>query len=205
MAMTITASIMTTIRATIPTDPRRCWFLALGILLAAFALVNLFLTLTPAARLNEQIDRRLLETADLSGAERLERLNELKDKQDMALSHKPADPYAWSRLSWLRMETDKDQKAAFAALRMSDLVSPWEAPQLPERAMMWRKYRNAQTPEQKAYQDELWQKAFSLRHRDTDDLARINGMRDDVGDALKRRDPALYEEWKALKAGTSKP
>ncbi|MDP9127628.1 MAG: hypothetical protein M3N08_05145 [Pseudomonadota bacterium] len=125
---------------------------------------------------------------------------ELQGQQERDLAKKPSEPYGWARLAYLRYQTSNDERAAFAALRMSDFTSPYEAPQLPERAYMWMRFRNVESADQKAYQDVLWQKAFSMERDATWRTARQNNIDNEVGQSLKRTDPALYAEWQEREA-----
>src|ERR1700722_12192934 len=145
-----------------PTEKIRLDYAVLGLVLGFFAIVNMFGTMTPIAASNEYIYRTLDKAVSLPANERLTVLSTLLKLQEKALTRRPSEPSAWSRLSYLRLSTEGNQHEAFEALRMSDLVSPYEAPQLPERAVMWRIFSSVETPEQQAYADTLWQKAYSL-------------------------------------------
>lgn len=189
----------------------------MGIWLAVAAAINLFGTFTPTATKNESMIRNVQivashlapQAVSLSKKNDIEPAvwNDLKKIQESALKRNPADPYAWSRLSWLRLKSGDGDQAAFAALRMSDLVSPYEAPQLAERAMNWRNFRNVQTPEQQRYQSALWNKAFLLDDQETLRAAVVNALTDEVGKALSETDPAAYQDWKwrVEQAGKPKP
>jgi hypothetical protein len=129
---------------------------------------------------------------------RLQLLTRLRGEQENTLAGKPAEPFAWARLAWLRLATGGDHADAFAALRLSDLISPGEPRQLPERALMWWQFRDVEDKDQQDYQTALWQKAFRLQPDHAWQIAAQNGIADEVGDALKSGDdPELYEEWKA--------
>jgi len=170
-----------------------------GVALALFSFINLGSTITPLAGLNEQIVDDLTRSASLPGDEHLKLLAELRQRQEQALAGKPAEPFAWARLAYLRLATEGNAEDAFAALRLSDLVSPDEPRQLPERALMWRQLRAAEDEDQQAYQAVLWQKAFRLQRDATWKLAAQHGITAEIGQAL-RDDPALSEEWKAYEA-----
>ena len=150
--MTIMATIMGGIRIITPTNR---WLPALalfGATLAGFAFVNLTGHGTPYAKLNDQIVIDLAGANTLEGEQRLQLLTQLREKQEAALAGDPAEPFAWARLAWLRLITQGDKTDAFAALRLSDLVSPGEPRQLPERALMWRQFASAEDESQQAYQ-----------------------------------------------------
>lgn len=181
---------------TTPINARLIGLGALGAALAFFSLANLFTTLTPIEQLNDRIADALGTVEQLSPIPRLQLLHQLQEEQEWALAREPAEPFAWGRLSYLRLETQNDAKAAFAALQMSDVISPGEPRQLPERAVMWWQLRPVETPEQRAYQNELWEKAYGLERDTTWRLAQQNHLVSEVGDALKARVPELYEEWK---------
>lgn len=186
---------------------RQIVFAVLGTWLVLAASVNLLGTFTPTARKNEAMIRNVQIVASriaphpvsLAGESQIidpEVWATLKQIQESALKRNPADPYAWSRLSWLRRKSGDGEQAAFAALRMSDLVSPYEAPQLAERAAAWRSFSNVQTPEQQQYLTALWNKAFRLDDQETLRTAVANKLTDEVGKALASADPLAAEDWK---------
>lgn len=168
-------------------------------MLALFACANIFSFPTSAAALNSRILKAFEEPGASPLKVRPEALTELRVSQEEALAHEPADPYAWARLSYLRMATGQDAKTAFDALRLSDLVSPNDPRQLPERAFMWRDLRAVQTPEQQNYQALLWQKAWLAQRKETYARAEEKKISAEVGESLKKTNPALYEEWKNFK------
>jgi hypothetical protein len=170
---------------------------ALGGMLSCFAASNLFGTSTPAGRLNEFIIAEMARSDQLAFRPRLELLATLRPLQEEALKHKPSDPLAWDRLATLRLITQGDMQDAFVALRMSDLLSPGEPEQLPRRAWMWQKLRSVETPDQQAYQDVLWRKAFWANRDATWKLANEMHIVNDVAASLKRTDDSLYGEWEA--------
>ncbi|MER2519251.1 MAG: hypothetical protein ABTQ34_01010 [Bdellovibrionales bacterium] len=187
---------------------RKIVYAVLGTWLVMAASVNLLGTFTPTARKNEDMIRNVQIVA--SHLVQLPVLlptesrtidpaiwDSLKKIQESALKRSPADPYAWSRLSWLRRKAGDSEQDAFAALRMSDLVSPYEAPQLAERAVTWRSFRNVQTLEQQRYQVALWNKAFMLDDQETLRMAVQNKLTDEVGKALASVNPAAAEDWKS--------
>jgi hypothetical protein len=174
--------------------------LTLCIVLAFFAAINLFWSMAPVSVSNDHIDEELNKAESMPVASRLSLFTDLRVQQEKALSRKPGEPYGWSRLAYLRLATEGNQKAAFDALRMSDLVSPYEAPQLPERAVMWHKFANIESKDELAYQDTLWQKAFRLEDDATWAIAKRDNIVKEVGDALARKDPALADQWKAREA-----
>src|ERR1700749_3125858 len=105
MAMTITATTMASTRTTTQTKPLASAFIALGVMLAAFAAVDLLCSFTPAADRDEQIAAQLKTAADLPQAQELPLLNGLKAKQEAALLARPSEPYGWAQLSLLRSMT----------------------------------------------------------------------------------------------------
>ncbi len=187
--------------------PSRPWPLAialLSIVMAVLALFNLCLTMTPHADLNARIVDDLGRAPQLMSDDRVKLLHKLLKDQEYALGGKPSEPFAWARLAYLRLATGQDARNAFAALQMSDLVSPDEPRQLPERALMWRQMRGVEDDTAKAYQAELWEKSFRIQPDITWQLAAKNGISAEVGQALAR-DPDLQEEWKARAPESSTP
>src|ERR1043166_689555 len=172
---------------------------AFACVLAAFACANLLSLPVTADALNIRAQKGLEEAAASPPGDRAEAFKGPLALQEEALAREPADPYAWARLSYLRMVTGADAKSAFDALRLSDLVSPNDPRQLPERAMMWREYKAVQTPDQQAYQATLWEKAWLAQRKETYERAADKKISAEVGDSLKKSDPALYEEWKNFK------
>ena len=173
----------------------------LGFGLFLFAAINLFASVTPVADRNDYVDDAMHKAVLLPVAKRLALFSDLRAEQERNLALKPSEPYGWSRLSSLRLATEGNPKRAFAALRMSDLVSPYEAPQLPERAWMWSRLRMAEDADQQAYQDILWKKAFSMDRAATWAVAVRGGGVSEVGVSLQLTDTELYEEWKDRVAG----
>lgn len=200
---------MASTRATIRIKSVKNGFAALYGALVLFALINLLWTMTPAATSDEKIDKEMQVISDLPVRERLSTMAILREQQEQNLSRRPSEPYGWARLSRLRSITQGDPKAAFAALRMSDLVSPYEPPQLPERALMWHQLRAVQTPSEREYQHTLWKKAYGMQRRATWDMAVRNNLVKEIGESLKVTAPDLYEEWKTWdamrKQGTATP
>lgn len=172
-------------------------FAVIGTVLAVFALIDLFQDPAPYASFNEQIVAELTNASALPADLRIPLLTRLRGEQEAALMGRPAEPFAWARLAWLRLATANDQASAFAALRLSDLVSPGEPRQLPERALMWRQLRVVENKDEQDYQAQLWQKAYRLQPQRTWQLAMQNNIGGEVGDAIKAGDPEQYEEWKA--------
>jgi len=198
------ATITGGIRITTPTNR---WLLLLalfGVMLACLAFINLSGRATPSVKINDRIVTALGGARSLPVDLRLPLLTELREQQEKALSEEPAEPFAWARLAWLRIATQGDAQDAFAALRLSDLISPGEPRQLPERALMWRQFAPVEDDSQKAYQNVLWQKAFQMQRDATWTLAVQNGITNEVGNALKQTDPDLYEEWKERENSQSK-
>lgn len=176
----------------------------LGVLYAALAfcsLLNLFLTLTPVAKSNAKIDERLQKSDSVPANDRPGLYASLLAEQEKNLAREPSEPYGWARLAYLRMATaPRDRASAFDALRISDLVSPYEAIQLPERAVMWHMFRSVENPDQQAYQDVLWARAYGTQPDATWTSAAHNNLDTEVGASLKKSSPTLYEEWKGREA-----
>jgi hypothetical protein len=169
-----------------------------GAVLAFFSVVNLSGNAAPLAALNGRIVDDLAGAGSLPFGPRLKLLVDLRERQEKALAGLPAEPFAWARLAYLRLATQGDMPDAFAALRLSDLVSPDQAGgQLPERALMWRQLSIAENPAERAYGAVLWQKAFRTQRDVTWQLAVRNKITGEVEDALKQGDTGLYGEWKA--------
>src|SRR5580704_5838128 len=133
----------TTTAGTKTITPTNRWLLALmfcAVALAVFSCINLTGRGTPSISLNDQIILELKTANNPSANQSPDVLSQLRQKQEQALAADPAEPFAWARLAWLRLVTQGDMPDAFAALRLSDLVSPGEPRQLPERALMWRQF-----------------------------------------------------------------
>jgi hypothetical protein len=185
---------MASTAATIKTRLAGVLFLTLGCCLAALAVVGLFGTFTPVADSNAQIDARLQVLA--GKADNPAELQNLLHLQEEALAAKPSEPYGWARLSYLRWMTGAESRDAFAALRMSDFVSPFEPRQLPERAVAWLRFRQVETLEERLYQDTLWQKAVALWDDETWALTSRLEITDYVGKALDHKDKDLAKAWR---------
>jgi hypothetical protein len=198
--MTITVITMANTKLTIPTEKACIDIAMLCVVLVFFSAINLFWAITPIATRNEYIYSQLDKAVNLPVPARLALFSSLREQQEKALARKPGDPYGWARLAYLRITTEGNLKSAFDALRMSDLVSPYEAPQLPERAAMWHKFASIETREQLSYQDTLWQKAYNLKPDTTWETAKREGITKEAGESLMRKDPALYEAWKNREA-----
>ncbi|MGE3623592.1 MAG: hypothetical protein AB7H77_06965 [Bdellovibrionales bacterium] len=192
-----------------PPAPSKAWPLCMLVVLGILCVLAWFNISGREAsfeRMNEQIVQRLSNTEGLDMGPRLRELKELREMQEKALAGDPAEPFGWARLSYLRLATQGDQQGAFAALRLSDLVSPGEPRQLPERAYMWRQFAAIEDKDQRAYQTVLWQKAFRMQREATWNLALHNDLIDEVGEALKQAvdEPGLYGEWQSRVAKVRK-
>jgi hypothetical protein len=192
MAPTITVTIMA---STGTTTKIRAGLAALAVFLGVSAAVNLCCTWTPVSKANTEIDGLLHALAAMSETENAEPYQDLLQRQEQALAAKPSEPYAWARLSYLRQKTGAGDRSAFEALRMADIVSPFEIQQLPERAVSWLKFREVENAGERAYQDALWQKSFSVASEMTWNLALHLGLIKYVGEALARKDKDLAEDW----------
>ena len=201
--MTIMVITMANIKATTRTKAIGWAFAAYGLLLGVCALINLFDTFTPLTAMNASIDTRLQAVSSLRNDQKSLEYGKLLHMQEKTLLGKPSEPYAWARLSYLRNVTGEGDAPAFAALKMSDLVSPYEAEQLPERAVAWSKFANVQNKEEREYQDELWQKAFTVSGDATWDLAAQLGLTKMVGDLFARKNHDLADGWRDRVANPS--
>lgn len=199
MAMTITVITMENTKATTRTSRAiRIKVLgigALGLILAVCAAINLFGTFTPAGDLSRLINDRLQVTVVLPNNLKPIEYHALLSLQEQALASKPSEPYGWARLSYLRSVTGGSDQDAFAALRMSDTVSPFETQQLPSRAIAWMKFKPVQNAAEQDYQDMLWQKAFARSPDETWNMARQLGLTNEVGKAIARKNPGLAAGW----------
>lgn len=141
--------------------------------LLSFACITLFSTFYPAQRGNLHIEKALLgKNPDLK---------KLREQQEELLALSPADPFAWTRYSFLIQQTSGDRYKAFAALRMANRLSPNEPRQMLERAVMWSHFRDLFSTADRVEQGRLWQAAFTLRPNETvlyalksDDFEEIN-------------------------------
>jgi hypothetical protein len=196
MATAITVTIMAITKIITPTSPLpRLALAALSVALLAFAGLNIFSTLTPQTRMNADIAARF-ETADkLPHKEKTAAMEELHALQEAALMRIPAEPYAWARLSYLRKFTQGSDEASFAALRMSDLVSPNEPRQMLERALMWRERSKNGTVADKERLDQLWDKAFDFQPQETWDMAVQKSLVTEISAALLRVNREAYGNW----------
>jgi hypothetical protein len=192
-------------KATIPTKALVYGFAVLGVLLAVAAVFNLFSTYTPIADLNASMDTQIKAITDLPADQKHVQFDRLRALQEKALAKKPSEPYGWARLSYLRTVLGDDAKDAFAALRMSDLVSPYEVQQLPERAVAWVNFHAVENKDEKDYQDTLWQKAFTVAPDATWTIALSFNMTKAVGEAIARKDPGLAEGWHGRMADAGMP
>jgi hypothetical protein len=178
----------------------RWWVVCFGIAMFSFAVANLVMTLTPAAEADALIDTEFQDAQALPAGAKINAFKELRDDQAWTLAQRPSDPYGWARLAYLRLATTGDMKSALEALAMSDFVSPYEGPQLPERAVMWYRFRSVETPEQQAYQDALWHKAAIMADDMTWQMAVQNKLVDQAIASLQKTDPTLSREWQGRKA-----
>src|ERR1700743_389357 len=99
-----TMIMATTTADTKTTTPTNRWPLVLvlfGLALAGFSYMNLTNTLAPNAEENDRIVVDLKNAGTLTGADRIEVLNKLRERQEIALAGDPAEPFAWARLAYL--------------------------------------------------------------------------------------------------------
>lgn len=196
MAMMTMATTMENTKATIKTSVLAFVFLLYSVLLCVSAEVNLFCSYTAMTDQDRLIDRQVQAAAQLPDDQKLRSFSQLLRMQEKALSGKPSSPYGWARLSYLRVMTGQGDREAFAALRMSDLVSPYEPLQLPERAVTWLKFKNVETDEERQYQNTLWQKAYATVPDATWKTAQEYGITKYVGQALAHEDKDLGDGWR---------
>jgi hypothetical protein len=202
--MMIMATTMADTKTTTPTNRWPLVLVLFGLAMAGFSYSNLTGTLALFADQNDRIVVDLKAADGLTGSDHIQALSQLRERQEKALAGEPAEPFAWARLAYLRQATQGDMPDAFAALRLSDLVSPGEPRQLPERAFMWRQFASVENAGQRAYQSLLWTKAFELQRDPTWAIAVQNNIVPEVGDAIKANDVDLYEEWKSRIADSKK-
>lgn len=100
----------------------------------------------------------LAEQEDI--ALRLLMLTDARILQEQALQKSPADPYGWLRLAHLRLVTQGNKQAAFAALQASLNAARYEPRLMRDQALLWRKLTAVQTTAQQAQADVLWQAAL---------------------------------------------
>lgn len=160
---------------------------AAGLVLAVFSAINLFASFTPAADQNQKLADDLTRSLSLPFGKRVVVQNALRTEQETLLARNPADPFGWARLAYLRRATAVDATTAFAALRMSDMVSPYEPRQLLERALMWRELRDVQTDSEKEYQRVLWQKAYARQRGATLKAAHTKNLDKELEAALPQK------------------
>ncbi|MBI3419546.1 MAG: hypothetical protein HY053_05390 [Proteobacteria bacterium] len=188
-------------KITTPTDLPQPALAVLAVLLGVFACINVFSSMTPSTDANERIEKALNQSDKMDLTQRAALFNDLRAQQEVSLQKNPAEPFAWARLAYFRLVTQKDKEAAFAALRMSDFVSPNDPRQLPERAAMWYDLRNVEDESQQARQDDLWVKAYRTQPGITRDLTAQKGLLNDVAKALQAQDADLYEKWQRTTSG----
>jgi hypothetical protein len=161
---------------------RRIACVCLAGALGAFACINLFASFTPVRDHNVAITQRFI--ASLS-APQPDQWKTLLTEQTALLASEPAEPFAWARLAYLRRTVENDNRTAFAALRMSDLVSSHQPRQMLERAMMWHELRGVQNVQERGYQAVLWARAFRQDREATLAAARSAWAIRDVRNAVK--------------------
>jgi hypothetical protein len=194
MATGITGTTMASTRTTTRID-LRAFFAAGGFLLVVFAVTALCFGLTPLADQNAVIAKNLMQSDALEKASRQVEQVDLLKKQVENLKQNPAEPFAWARLAYLRFTAERRPRAAFAALKMSDMVSPHEPRQLVERAFMWHDLRQMQGEAERAYQTELWVRAFDEQRGLMIQTAYKRGLIKEVAAAFRTVDEDLYRDW----------
>lgn len=186
---------MVNTKTTTPINVTRYGTAIFGVALAVFSLTNIFTTMTPTHQKNDLLISQLEQAQSMPIEQRLPVFKALRDIQATNLAHNPSDPFGWARLSYLRLLATGDQKSAFNALAMSNFISPYEPSELPERALMWYRYRAAESKDEALYQDSLWQKAYRLNPDLTWSVALQNKVIRQVEESLKRQDVQLYKDW----------
>lgn len=193
MVTGITVTTMADTRITIPTKAHRAFFAGAALFLLGAAVLHLFLGVTPVADGNQDMER-LLSQKNLTGQNRSERLAFLLKAQGDLLAQEPADPFAWTRLSYLRLVSEGDRKAAFEALRMANTVSPREPRLMLERAIMWKRYADLHTAEDHSEQVRLWREAVRFQRKDAAVYALQYHMADELTAAVAD-DALLRQQW----------
>jgi hypothetical protein len=184
--------------------------LGLGIFAAALlamAGVNLFCTFQPMDKRNDKVDAAVVASDKTPFKDRIAQFAVLREEQEKILAKKPTEPFAWARLALLRKSTQNDAKGAMQALRMADMVSPFDPQQTAPRAEMWRNLRSFQTDEEKAYQVTLWQKAAAQNGKQTWDIAVKNSWVKEIEEALTASSnphPELLKMWVEQESWTGK-
>lgn len=171
------------------TNTMRLYFILIALALLAFAAINLFSSFTPVADANLKIERAMLaKNADWPT---------LLIEQEKNIAVKPADPFAWTRYSYLLEKSKGDNSRAFTALRMADSISPNEPRQMLERAVMWQRFSDLQNAADRAEQTRLWQMAFHFQPRETVIYARNSRDFNSINDAILSNN-ATALKWKQL-------
>ncbi len=184
---------MTVTGVTIQTKPIAA-IVFMAVIMAAFATINLVFTPTPFAERDRRIEEAFIQSLSLPDNARRAAQSGLLEQEQNVLSRIPSEPFAWARLAYLQQTVQGDEKAAFAALRMSDLVSPNEPRQKMERALMWYDLRSVETAEQQAYQVRLWQKVIAMPNTSTWDDLKQNGLVARAESILRTTNPDLYSQ-----------
>jgi hypothetical protein len=166
----------------------------LALVMATFGLINVFASITPYAVHDLEIEKsyNISNVLPLNERRALQAL--LLPQQEAVLARLPSEPFAWARLTSLRLTVLGDPKSAFQALRMSDMVSPNEPRQKMERALMWHQFRAVESTDELAYQKRLWQKAVDMPNDGTWVDLKERGEVDEAADILKYEDSALYKK-----------
>lgn len=196
MAMAIMDLPMNAIKIITRTEQAvRFALLLSALMLVAIAYVNLSVDMRPVAQANEALVQQLQKAQALPLPKRIDAWDRLRTAQGQLLAQEPADPFGWARLAYLRHMTQGNGAEAFKALRFSDMLSPHEPRQLPERAAMWRDFSSVQDDAERAYQQTLWRRAFAMQREATWALAVKRNLVAEVSDALRAEDAMLYQEW----------
>jgi hypothetical protein len=184
---------MTNTKAITPIKPLAfCGFLSVVLIVLGSA--NIFYTVRPFAERNHQIEESFNRASVLPSAERIVAEKILLSEQENVLARIPSEPFAWTRLAFMREDVLDDKKSAFAALRMSNLVSPNEPRQKIERALMWYEFNSVEDESEQAYQTSLWEKVIAMPNDKTWQDQKHRGLVEKAKDILLTTRPDLYNQ-----------
>jgi hypothetical protein len=191
--MALVAITMTNTKAITPIKPLAfCGFLSVVLIVLGSA--NIFYTVRPFAERNHQIEENFNRASVLPSTERIVAEKILLSEQENVLARIPSEPFAWARLAFMREDVLDDKKSAFAALRMSNLVSPNEPRQKLERALMWYEFNSVEDKSEKAYQTNLWEKVIAMPNDKTWQDQKHRGLVTKAKDILLTTRPDLYSQ-----------
>ncbi|MDX1921777.1 MAG: hypothetical protein SFW65_01425 [Alphaproteobacteria bacterium] len=147
--------------AALTTHPARLVSMAaLAAALIYFAGVNLFSDFRPVVNANDTLAIQLNQATALRMTARVARFAELLQRQEALLVENPIEPYAWMRLSYLRLNTGDTRQSAFDALRFADKIAQPDNVGGMERILMWHDYADIHTDADKEREVQMWRKAY---------------------------------------------